>query len=566
MRRALQVVSATLLVAGVPVAAVWWLRASATVTAVPLALLIGMGLSLLISWAGQHIWEKQPGSEDLLFNELMVWGYLRRQRRQRRLASVAELVRDEPAKTRRQQRLLEELVARMETRDPYLHGHSRRVARYAWMIAQQMKLSHDEVAKIRTAAALHDVGKSKTPKTILHKPGRLTDEEYRVIKLHPGEGAEMVAVLGDPQLEEMIRHHHERLDGSGYPDGLAGRAIPLGARIISVADTFDAITSARPYRPASPQKRAIDILRGDAGSRLDPVVVRAFCDGYSGRRPLARLVDRLRAARPVAELAVRQCRRRRLRRKSRRRRGRRRGVGRNELGARRERSPRCRGGHRAPRAPWSRRSVEVAPLTPSRPRSPANRAAGAALGSTASASRPEARAPSAKTAARAAVRGVPGAASSHDGRGPRPQRLSANPAADSPAKPQPPLPGSEPSSLATPERPGTVKAGPPAPPAPPARPGPPARPTPAKPIDPAEHPAPPTPASPPKPTAPPAPAPPPKPVTPAKPGAPTTPQPPANPPPPAKPTPAVRPRRASGPGESPCAHGKSCEAPGHNKS
>ncbi len=213
----------------------------------------------------------------------------------------------------------------METRDPYLHGHSRRVARYAWMIAQQMKLPHGEVAKIRTAAALHDVGKSKTPKAILHKPGRLTDEEYGVIKLHPGEGAEMVAVLGDPELEAMVRHHHERLDGSGYPDGLAGEAIPLGARIISVADTFDAITSARPYRAASPHKRAIDILRDDAGSRLDPAAVKAFCDDYSGRRPLALwaivcgLPDRL------LDLALDERRRRRIGRQG----GRRRGAGRH---------------------------------------------------------------------------------------------------------------------------------------------------------------------------------------------------------------------------------------------
>jgi uncharacterized protein YjbJ (UPF0337 family) len=97
----------------------------------------------------------------------------------------------------------------------------------------------------------------------------------------------MAAVLRDPELTTMVRHHHERLDGSGYPDGLVGEEIPLGARIIAVADTFDAITSGRPYKAASPHKKAIDILREEAGTRLDPAVVRAFCGHYAGRRPLA---------------------------------------------------------------------------------------------------------------------------------------------------------------------------------------------------------------------------------------------------------------------------------------
>ncbi|HXD55702.1 MAG TPA: HD-GYP domain-containing protein, partial [Solirubrobacteraceae bacterium] len=286
-RRALQVGLATTLVAGCPVAVVWWLRESGTVTSTPLALGLGMALSLLASWVGQAVWEKLPGSEDLLFNELMVWGYVQRLRKQRRLADAASLIQSESAEARRQRRLLERLVSAMETRDPYLHGHSRRVARHSWAIAQRMKLPREEVARIRAAATLHDVGKTKTPKTILHKAGKLTDEEYRIIKLHPGEGAEMTAVLADRRLDAMIRHHHERLDGSGYPDGLKGDSIPLGARIIAVADTFDAITSARPYRAASPHKKAIDILREEAGTRLDPDVVKAFCGNYAGRGPLA---------------------------------------------------------------------------------------------------------------------------------------------------------------------------------------------------------------------------------------------------------------------------------------
>ncbi len=175
----------------------------------------------------------------------------------------------------------------METRDPYLHGHSCRVARHSWMIARRMGLPRAEVARIRTAAAIHDVGKIETPRAILHKAGPLTEAEFEVIKRHPGDGARMADVLHDSELSAMVRHHHERLDGTGYPSGLSGEQIPLGARIIAVADTFDAITFIRPYRSACSHKNAIDILRNEAGTQLDRAVVRAFCSHYAGRRPLA---------------------------------------------------------------------------------------------------------------------------------------------------------------------------------------------------------------------------------------------------------------------------------------
>ena len=286
---------ATLLVAGCPLAVVWWLRTSGTISSAVLCVLLGMGLSLCASQLGRLLWEKRPGSEDLLFSELMIWGYLHRLRTQHHLASALDTLGPmtqtqrrvvDGLSTKERAKHLERLVAGMETRDPYLHGHSRRVARHSWMIARRMGLSSAEVALIRTAAAIHDVGKIKTPKAILHKTGRLTDAEYEVIKKHPGDGALMAAVLGDPELTSMVRHHHERLDGTGYPDGLSGEEIPLGARIIAVADTFDAITSKRPYRPASSHKRAIDILKDEAGAKLDPAVVRAFCGHYAGRRPL----------------------------------------------------------------------------------------------------------------------------------------------------------------------------------------------------------------------------------------------------------------------------------------
>ena len=143
------------------------------------------------------------------------------------------------------------------------------------------------MARIRTAAAVHDVGKISTPREVLNKTGRLSEEEFAVIKRHPADGAAIVAEIGDPELTAMVRHHHERLDGRGYPDGLAGGEIPLGARIIAVADTFDAITSTRPYRAGARHKKALDTLRREAGAQLDPDAVAAFLRYYSGRRSVA---------------------------------------------------------------------------------------------------------------------------------------------------------------------------------------------------------------------------------------------------------------------------------------
>ena len=161
------------------------------------------------------------------------------------------------------------------------------MTRHAERIAATMGLPAAEVAKIRTAAALHDVGKLHTPRSILNKPGRLTDGEFAVVKRHPVDGAAMAGGIGDPEITAMIRHHHERLDGRGYPDGLAGEEIPLGARIIAVADTFDAITSNRTYRRASVHKRALDVLSTEAGKQLDGDAVAAFRGYYRGQRTVA---------------------------------------------------------------------------------------------------------------------------------------------------------------------------------------------------------------------------------------------------------------------------------------
>jgi len=198
-----------------------------------------------------------------------------------------------PADPRACARTLARLAAGLEVRAPGINGHSRRVSRYAAGIARRMGLPREQVARVRQAAAVHDIGKLEMPARIVNKPGPLSDEEFTQVQRHAAAGERMVAGLGDEQLSAIVRHHHERVDGAGYPDGLVGAEIPLGARIVAVADTFDALTSTRPYRPASNHRDALVLLGAEAGAQLDPDVVRAFRDYYSGfRGVLARLFAR----------------------------------------------------------------------------------------------------------------------------------------------------------------------------------------------------------------------------------------------------------------------------------
>ncbi len=247
-----------------------------------------IGASVAIASVEAAIWTRRPGSRDLVFAELMLWGWLRRCWTERRLAQARALY-DSVTKAGLTVSIeqLEDLSERLQARDAYTHGHSQRVARHAESIARAMRLSPTEVAKIRTAATVHDVGKIYTPREILNNPGTLTDREYAIVKLHAGDGADMLEAAGDPQITAMVRHHHERVDGYGYPDGLLDSNIPLGARIIAVADTFDAITSDRPYRSGNSHKRAQEILSQQAGSQLDSAAVAAFLSRYSSRRSVA---------------------------------------------------------------------------------------------------------------------------------------------------------------------------------------------------------------------------------------------------------------------------------------
>ncbi len=169
------------------------------------------------------------------------------------------------------------LVAALEAKDPYTRGHSQRVASAAVAIATELGLPGQEVEHIRLAGLLHDIGKIATPEDILRKSGPLTPEERAVVNQHAERGAAILAEMRPFRpLAELVLSHQESYDGSGYPDGLAGDAIPMGARIIRVADAFDAIISDRPYRRGKPLAQATDEMRQMAGVVLDPEVVETF--------------------------------------------------------------------------------------------------------------------------------------------------------------------------------------------------------------------------------------------------------------------------------------------------
>lgn len=187
---------------------------------------------------------------------------------------------------------LEALVNALEAKDPYMRGHSARVADLSAMVAAEMQLSDEEVELVRTAGRLHDIGKIGIREEILNKQGPLTDEEYDQVKQHVLVGSQILAPL--VHLRDVIssvRSHHERWDGFGYPDRLAGDAIPQGARIIGAVEIFDALTTSRPYQEKMPAETAIERMRDLAGTVLDQKVHRALESVIRRRQALTFLED-----------------------------------------------------------------------------------------------------------------------------------------------------------------------------------------------------------------------------------------------------------------------------------
>ena len=178
-------------------------------------------------------------------------------------------------------RTMEGLALAVEAKDQNTHGHLHRVRVYVSEAGKMMGLDESMMKALVTASFLHDIGKIAVPEHILKKAGKLTPEEFEKIKIHPIVGADILARVRFPYpVVPIVRSHHEAWDGSGYPDGLAGEQIPIGARILSVIDCFDALASDRPYRKAMPAEEALAYVRANAGTKFDPEVVRLLAEHY----------------------------------------------------------------------------------------------------------------------------------------------------------------------------------------------------------------------------------------------------------------------------------------------
>jgi diguanylate cyclase (GGDEF)-like protein/putative nucleotidyltransferase with HDIG domain len=178
-------------------------------------------------------------------------------------------------------RTIEALALAIEAKDTTTHDHLQRVQVYAIEIAKTLGLPAEQIEALRAAALLHDIGKLAVPEHIISKPGRLTPEEFEKMKIHPIIGAEIIDQVRFPYpVSPIVRSHHERWDGGGYPDGLAGEAIPIGARILSVVDCFDALSNDRQYRRGIPMAEALLVVQKDAGRSFDPEIVRILAENY----------------------------------------------------------------------------------------------------------------------------------------------------------------------------------------------------------------------------------------------------------------------------------------------
>jgi putative nucleotidyltransferase with HDIG domain len=174
------------------------------------------------------------------------------------------------------------LVNTLETKDIYTRDHSKKVALCTMIMARAMGMDRPRMRELRIGALLHDIGKIGVPLTILHKEGSLSQDEWEVIKKHTTDGAHIVAPLAKylPEVQRIVRHEHERWDGKGYPDGIGELDIPLGSRLIMLADTYDAVCSNRSYRKAQAPEVVLEIVREGAGSQFDPSLVPVFESTY----------------------------------------------------------------------------------------------------------------------------------------------------------------------------------------------------------------------------------------------------------------------------------------------
>jgi putative nucleotidyltransferase with HDIG domain len=200
---------------------------------------------------------------------------------------------------------LDTLARAIDAKSHWTAGHSDRVTAMAVAIAEAMGLPEDEVADLRRGGPVHDIGKLATPPEILDKPGALTPEEFAIMKQHTTKGVEILRpIAAFERLLPIVGQHHERWDGRGYPDGLAGMAIARTARVLAVADVYDALRSDRPYRPGRDELEVLQIITDGAGSHFDPAAVDAFLTVIAARDTAAHETPRPQVMEAAAELRV----------------------------------------------------------------------------------------------------------------------------------------------------------------------------------------------------------------------------------------------------------------------
>jgi HD-GYP domain-containing protein (c-di-GMP phosphodiesterase class II) len=231
----------------------------------------------LVAWSGRPAENMNQGGEVVTFWIVgLLAGWLATRER-RALQRAADMSRD----------ALKALVAALDAREHQTEQHSHRDADLAHRIGRQLRLDSWSLTVLREAAVLHDVGKIGVPDHVLLKPGPLTDEERRIMQRHAEMGHEiLIAATHLREVAELVYAHHERFDGTGYPRGLAGEAIPFGARIFAVADVYDALTNDRPYRNAMSHSEAVQLVCGQSGCAFDPAVVSAFAEEMRERHTL----------------------------------------------------------------------------------------------------------------------------------------------------------------------------------------------------------------------------------------------------------------------------------------
>ena len=249
------------------------------------ALVLVMTFTLIAVVVGAWLWDDRHPTSIFSFGDLMLWNWWRRHRAEKRLVRNTQLLgfertgayRGDPIADQGDRlELLAEIADALDAKSSYTFDHTDRVERLAHDMGLALGLSEEQLKKLSTAAFLHDVGNIRIPEHILLKPGELTDADRRTVESHALLGAMMAYEVVTRDVADGILHHHERWDGDGYPNGLSGQKIPLYARVIAVAETYDALTSTRAHRESLSPAQALELLKTEAGAQFDPLVVEAL--------------------------------------------------------------------------------------------------------------------------------------------------------------------------------------------------------------------------------------------------------------------------------------------------